>query len=81
VSRHSSRTNAERQRRKRDKATARGLAQCNVLAPRRVHPDLRLQAEIIQQHPHLVPGPLRDPVSGKYVALRSNNVRRSVHRL
>jgi hypothetical protein len=69
-------TNAERQRRKRDRFAARGLTQCNVWVPPSAVDDLRLQAELLRDHPHLVPGPLRDPISGKYVGLRhlrSNN--------
>jgi hypothetical protein len=69
-------TNAERQRRKRDRFAARGLTQCNVWVPPSAVDDLRLQAELLRDHPHLIPGPLRDPVSGKYVGLRhlrSNN--------
>jgi hypothetical protein len=38
-------------------------------------PDLRLQAELLAQHPDLATGPLRDPVSGKYAALRTNRSR------
>lgn len=64
-------TNRARQRRKRDRLTARGLTQCNVWAPASAAADFRLMAEIVRLHPHLVPALLRDPVSGKFVALRS----------
>jgi hypothetical protein len=69
VSRPSSPTNAERQRRKRDRFVARGLTQCNVWVPPSAVADLLLQAELLRDHPHLIPGPLRDPISGKYVGL------------
>jgi hypothetical protein len=69
VARHDT-TNTERQRRKRDKLEGRGLTQCNVWIPEAAKADIHLIAELLRAHPHLVAGPLRDPVSGKYVALR-----------
>jgi hypothetical protein len=69
VARHDH-TNSQRQRRKRDRLAARGLTQCNVWVPASALPDIRLPAELLRQHPHLVPGSLRDLVSGKFVALR-----------
>ena len=38
-------------------------------------PDLQLQAELLRQHQHLTVGPLRDPVTGKFVALRAPMLR------
>lgn len=70
MSRHADKTNADRQRRKRDRLTAGGLKQCNIWVPASAHPDIHLMAELLQRYPHLVPGPLRDPVTGKFVALR-----------
>ena len=65
------RTNAERQRRKREKLAARGLVQCNIWVPHAAHADIHLMAEIMQKFPHLTVGPLRDPATGKLVALRT----------
>ena len=65
-----SNTNAARQRRKRDKLAARGLKQCNIWVPASAHADIHLMAELLVRYPHLIPGPLRDPVTGKFVALR-----------
>jgi hypothetical protein len=70
VFRHTDKTNVARQRRKRAKLRARGLKQCNIWVPPSAHADIHLMAELLQQYPHLVPGPLRDPVTGKFVALR-----------
>jgi hypothetical protein len=70
VSRHSDNTNLAWQRRKRVKLKARGLEQCNIWVPPSAHADIHLMAELLQQYPHLLPGPLRDPVTGEFVALR-----------
>ena len=68
------RTVAERQRRKRDRLSARGFVQCNVWVPEGVIADIKLMAEIIRAYPHLSVGPLRDTISGKLVALRTRSV-------
>ena len=68
VSRH---TNAQRQQRKRARLEAAGLVQCNLWVPVSAVAELRLLAAILRAHPHLLPGPLRDPVSGKLVSARS----------
>ena len=62
--------NAARQARFRAEMAAAGFVQCNVWAPSATVPDLQLQAELLRQHPHLTVGPLRDPITGKFVALR-----------
>lgn len=67
VSRH---TNAERQQRKRARLARAGLVQCNLWVPAAAVAELQQQAELLRAHPHLVPGPLRDPVSGKLVSVR-----------
>ena len=77
MARHSP-TNSARQRRKRDRLTAAGLAQCNVWVPASAVADFRLMAEIVRLHPHLVPALLRDPVSGKLVALRAEKKERQL---
>jgi hypothetical protein len=38
--------------------------------PEKAHADIHLLSQILRAHPHLVIGALRDPVSGKFVALR-----------
>jgi hypothetical protein len=53
----------------RRKAIEQGWMQCNVWVPAAALPDLQLQAELLRQHPHLTVGPLRDPQTGKFVAL------------
>ena len=63
--------NAARQQRFRRKAIEQGWMQCNVWVPAAALPDLQLQAELLRQHPHLTVGPLRDPQTGKFVALRA----------
>ena len=68
VARH---TNAARQRRKRARLADAGLVQCNVWVPAAAAAELRLLAEILRTYPHLLPGPLRDPVSGKLVSTRA----------
>jgi hypothetical protein len=62
--------NAARQRRFRERASANGWVQCNVWVPAAAVPDLQLQAELLRQHSHLSVGPLRDPFTGRFVALR-----------
>jgi hypothetical protein len=69
-------TNAQRQQRKRERLEAAGLVQCNVWVPQAAVAELRLLAEILRAHPHLLPGPLRDPVWGKLVAARKVRVDR-----
>jgi hypothetical protein len=70
VSRHTA-SNAQRQQRKRERLEAAGLVQCNVWVPASAAAELRLLAELLRAHPHLLPGPLRDPVSGKLVSARN----------
>ncbi|MGB9647834.1 MAG: hypothetical protein WA709_11285 [Stellaceae bacterium] len=70
MSTHGDKTNVARQRRKRAKLAARGFKQCSIWVPASAHPDIHLMAELLQRYPHLVPGALRDPVTGKFVALR-----------
>jgi hypothetical protein len=66
----SSHTNAARQRRKRQKLETAGLVQCNVVVPAAAVAELQQQAQLLRAYPHLVPGPMRDPVSGKLVSVR-----------
>jgi hypothetical protein len=63
--------NAARQARFRSKALDQGWVQCNVWIPEAALPDMQLQAELLRKHPHLTVGPLRDPFSGRFVALRA----------
>jgi hypothetical protein len=67
--------NATRQQRFRAKAIEQGWVQCNVWVPDGAMPDLQLQAQILRDHPHLAVGPLRDPQTGKFVALRAPMLR------
>jgi hypothetical protein len=62
--------NAERQARFRAKAAEGGWVQCCVWVPEAALPDMELQAAILRDHPHLTVGPLRDPFTGRFVALR-----------
>ena len=62
--------NAALQARFRSKALEQGLVQCCVWVPEAALPDMQLQAELLRKHPHLTVGPLRDPCSGRFVALR-----------
>jgi hypothetical protein len=64
--------NAARQQRFRAKAIEQGLVQCCVWVPEAALPDMQLQAELLRKHAHLTVGPLRDPHSGRFVALRCN---------
>jgi hypothetical protein len=64
-------SNAERQARFRAKqAGQNGFVQCCVWIPEAAMADMQLQAEILRKYPHLTVGPLRDPHTGKFVALR-----------
>jgi hypothetical protein len=63
--------NAARQARFRQEMAARGFVQANCWVPASALPDLQLQAQILRDHPHFSVGPLRDPATGKFVALRS----------
>jgi hypothetical protein len=63
-------SNAVRQARFRAKAAEGGWVQCCVWVPAAALPDLQLQAELLRKHAHLSVGPLRDPASGRFVALR-----------
>jgi hypothetical protein len=68
--------NAARQARFRAKqAQQNGLVQCCVWVPEAALPDIQLQAQILRQYPHLTVGPLRDPQTGKFVALRAPALR------
>ena len=69
--------NAARQAKFRAKAGRAGLVQCNVWISEAALADLQLQAEILRTFPHLTVGPLRDPFSGKFVALREPNRRQA----
>jgi hypothetical protein len=62
--------NATRQQRFRSKALEQGWVQCCVWVPEAALPDLQLQAELLRKHSHLSVGPLRDPFTGRFVALR-----------
>ncbi len=64
------RRNAEKQDRFRSRAIAQGWVQINVWAPEAARADLQLQAEVLRKYPHLMVGPLRDPMTGRLVALR-----------
>jgi hypothetical protein len=66
----------QRQRRKRDRLAARGLTQCNVWVPPNAVAELLLQAELLRDHPHLIPGPLRDPISRQIRRVAPNAPRR-----
>jgi hypothetical protein len=63
-------TRASRARRFRDKLSANGMVQLNLWVPVGAADDMRILAAIMREHPHLRPGPLRDPVSGKLVTAR-----------
>ncbi len=63
--------NAARQQRFRARVAENGWVQCNVWIPAAALPDVQLQAQILRQFPHLTVGPLRDPLTGKFVALRA----------
>jgi hypothetical protein len=67
--------NAARQQRFRERAAENGWVQCNVWIPTAALPDMQLQAQILRQFPHLTVGPLRDPQTGKFVALRAPALR------
>jgi hypothetical protein len=69
--------NAARQARFRSKAIENGWVQCNVWAPAAAAPDLQLQAELLRRHSHLTVGPLRDPFTGRFVALREGSGRKA----
>jgi hypothetical protein len=66
--------NAARQRRFRAKAVEQGWVLCDVWIPAAALPDLQLQADLLREHPHLTVGPLRDPFTGKFVALRDRKM-------
>jgi hypothetical protein len=61
---------ARRQARYRQKQSAAGLVSVTVLVPSAAVPDLQQLAETIRDAPHLLPGPVRDPISGKLVSFR-----------
>jgi hypothetical protein len=67
--------NAARQQRFRSKAIENGWVQCNVWVPPAALPDMKLQAELLRKHQHLTVGPLRDPFTGRFVALREPKLR------
>jgi hypothetical protein len=75
VSKHSP-TNAVRQRRKRERLTARGLVQFSGWVPPHARDDLRELVETLQRHPHLTVGTALDPVSGKFVSRRNRDGRK-----
>jgi hypothetical protein len=64
------RKQADRARRRRAKLSESGIVQLNLWVPVGAAADMRLAAEIMREAPHLRLGPLRDPVSGKFVGLR-----------
>lgn len=63
-------TSAQRQARYRARRQAAGLVHVTILVPSEAGPELQLSAEAMRQCPHLLPGPLRDPNSGKLVSAR-----------
>lgn len=71
-----SHTGAERQRRRRERLEQAGLAQCSLWVPVACLAELQQQAELLRAFPHLLPGPLRDPISGRLVSARSPAGRR-----
>lgn len=63
-------TGAERQARYRQRHRGLGLVSVTVLVPAGSAADLQVLAEGMRAYPHLRPGLLRDPDSGKLVSLK-----------
>jgi hypothetical protein len=64
------RTGAQRQARYRTRQREIGCIEITIIIPADAAADCRFIAEAMRAHPHLRPGPLRDPVSGKLVAAK-----------
>lgn len=64
-------TSTQRQARYRAKLRERGAVPVTVIVPDHVVADLQLAAEALRVASHLCLGPLRDPVSGRFVSAKS----------
>jgi hypothetical protein len=64
-------TTAERQASYRAPNRRPGLVTVALLVPAAAIPDLQLAAAAMRRACHLLPGPLRDPISGKLVSAKS----------
>src|SRR6266851_180547 len=62
---------AQRQARYRSRQKKAGFTEIALFVPPHAAPDLQLAAEALRQAPHLEIGPLRDPISGKLVSVKS----------
>jgi hypothetical protein len=62
---------AQRQARYRARLQQQSLVPTTVITPIGAHADLQEQAEALRRAPHLRPGPLRDPISGKLVSAKT----------
>lgn len=62
---------ARRQARWRERQRLSGIAAITIMVPSAAGADLHLLAEAMRAAPHLRPGPLRDPVSGKLVSAKA----------
>jgi len=62
---------AKRQARYRARLRQRNLIPTTSMVPIGAVPDLQEIAEALQGAPHLRPGPLRDPISGKLVSVKT----------
>ena len=61
-------TAAVRQARRRARLRESGLIPVTVIMPAGAAADMQEAAEAMRAFPHLRPGPLRDPISGKLVS-------------
>ena len=59
-------TNKQRQQRKHAKLKGRGLTQFNAWVPPSVVANLRERIQLLQDHPHLEFGRMRDPCEGNW---------------
>ena len=64
-------TGAQRQPRFRAKVAETGLTSVTLLVPAGAAVDLQLVAQVLREWKHPVPGPLRDPLSGKLVSAKT----------
>lgn len=60
-------TDAERQARFRTKRRAEGLVQITIMVPAGAVAEVQEMAAALRASPHLRPGPLRNPITGKLV--------------
>lgn len=64
---------AARQARFRAKRRAEGLVQITIMVPAGSVADLQEMAAALRASPHLRPGPLRNPITGKLVRRKAAN--------